>query len=49
MSKTAVNAGHSLDYRTSEFTDERGAEIPPPPPFEATGGGHYTPGNGYKD
>lgn len=33
-SKTTVNAGHSLDYRTTEFIDERGAAIPPPPPPE---------------
>ena len=47
-SKTTVNAGHSLDYRTSEFVDERGAAIPPPPPFSATGGTTVEPGNGYR-
>ncbi len=47
-SKTTVNAGHSLDYRTSSFVDERGAEVPPPPPITATGGSTYEPGNGYK-
>lgn len=47
-SKTTVNAGHSLDYRTSEFVDEKGAAIPPPDPLSATGGSTYTPGNGYK-
>jgi hypothetical protein len=29
-SKTTVNAGHSLDYRTTSFVDERGAEPLPP-------------------
>mgnify|MGYP003115373853 FL=1 len=33
-SKTTVNAGHSLDYRTTAFVDETGAEIPPPPPAQ---------------
>ena len=47
-SKTTVNAGHSLNYRTSGFVDERGGSIPPPPPFSATGGSTYEPGNGYK-
>ena len=47
-SKTTVNAGHSLDYRTSEFVDEKGAAIPEPPPVSATGGTTVTPGNGYK-
>lgn len=46
--KTTVNAGHSLDYRSSDFVDERGAVVPPPPTFTATGGTEYTPGNGYK-
>lgn len=30
-SKTTVNAGHSLDYRTTAFVDEKGGAIPPPP------------------
>ncbi len=29
-SKTTVNAGHSLDYRTTAFVDEIGAAPPPP-------------------
>ena len=37
-SKTTVNAGHSLDYRTTAFVDEKGAAIPPP-----------TPGNNFGD
>jgi|TARA_B100000035_G_C20559556_1_gene361937 hypothetical protein len=27
-SKTTVNAGHSLDYRTTAFVDEKGAARP---------------------
>ena len=38
-SKTTVNAGHSLDYRTTEFIDERGAAIQPPPPNNNFGDG----------
>ena len=30
-SKTTVNAGHSLNYRTTAFVDEKGAAIPTPP------------------
>ena len=30
-SKTTVNAGHSLDYRTTAFVDEKGAAITIPP------------------
>lgn len=43
-----MNAGHSLNYRSSDFIDKKGAELPPPPPFTATGGTIITPGNGYK-
>ena len=38
-SKTTVNAGHSLDYRTTEFVDERGAAVPPIPPGNDFGDG----------
>ena len=38
-SKTTVNAGHSLDYRTTEFVDERGAAVPVPPPGNSFGDG----------
>lgn len=30
-SKTTINAGHGLDYRTTEFVDERGGTNPTPP------------------
>jgi|TARA_R100000482_G_C4984579_1_gene84780 hypothetical protein len=30
-SKTTVNAGHSLDYKTTAFVDEKGAAITIPP------------------
>ena len=33
-SKTTVNAGHSLDYRTTAFVDEKGGTNDPPPPPE---------------
>ena len=38
--KTTVNAGHSLDYKTTEFADERGGTDAPPPTdsIQATGG-----------
>ena len=42
-----LNAGHSLDYKTSKFKDVV-ASLPPPKPLEGTGGTTYTPGNGYK-
>ena len=38
-SKTTVNAGHSLNYRTTLFVDERGAAISPPPPGNNFGDG----------
>ena len=38
-SKTTVNSGHSLDYRTSAFVDEKGAHIPIPPPANNFGDG----------
>jgi len=38
-SKTTVNAGHSLDYRTTAFVDEKGAAVPPPPPANNFGDG----------
>ena len=40
-SKTTVNAGHSLNYRTTEFVDERGGTnfIPPPLPSNSFGDG----------
>ena len=38
-SKTTVNAGHSLDYRTTAFVDEKGALIPPPAPSNSFGDG----------
>ena len=38
-SKTTVNAGHSLDYRTTEFVDEKGASAPIPPPLNNFGDG----------
>ena len=38
-SKTTVNAGHSLDYRTSAFVDEKGAYIPIPDPSNNFGDG----------
>ena len=38
-SKTTVNAGHSLDYRTTAFVDEKGAAIPLPPPANNFGDG----------
>jgi len=39
--KTTVNAGHSLDYMTTEFVDERGGTkfIPPPAPSNSFGDG----------
>ena len=45
--KTTTNAGHSLNYRTSDFVDERGASVSPAA-LSATGGTEYEPGNGYK-
>ena len=45
--KTTANAGHSLNYRTSDFVDERGASSAPTA-MNATGGTEYEPGNGYK-
>lgn len=38
-SKTTVNAGHGLDYRTTEFVDEKGASTPPPIPSNNFGDG----------
>ena len=38
-SKTTVNAGHSLNYRTTDFVDEKGALIPPPDPANHFGDG----------
>ena len=38
-SKTTVNAGHSLDYRTTEFVDEKGASTPLPPAVNNFGDG----------
>ena len=38
-SKTTVNAGHSLDYKTTAFVDEKGAEIPKPPAANNFGDG----------
>ena len=39
-SKTTVNAGHSVEYYSSEFIDERGGTNTPPPvdSIQATGG-----------
>ena len=37
--KTTVNAGHSLDYRTTAFVDETGAALPEPPPTNHFGDG----------
>ena len=45
--KTTVNAGHSLNYRTSDFVDERGS-VSAPTSMSATGGTEYIPGNGYR-
>ena len=38
-SKTTVNAGHSLDYRTTAFVDEKGAAVPLPPAGNSFGDG----------
>ena len=38
-SKTTVNAGHSLDYRTTAFVDEKGAAILIPPRTNSFGDG----------
>ena len=38
-SKTTVNAGHGLDYRTTSFVDEKGASTPVPPPTNNFGDG----------
>ena len=40
-SKTTVNSGHGLNYRTTEFTDERGGTnfTPSPPPSNNFGDG----------
>ena len=38
-SKTTVNAGHSLNYRTTAFVDEKGALNPPPPALNNFGNG----------
>lgn len=38
-SKTTVNAGHSLEYYSSEFVDERGGTNPPVPPGNSFGDG----------
>ena len=38
-SKTTVNAGHSLDYRTTAFVDEKGASVPPLPAGNSFGDG----------
>ena len=38
-SKTTVNAGHGLDYRTTEFVDEKGASTPLPPAVNDFGDG----------
>ena len=38
-SKTTVNAGHSLDYRTTAFVDEKGAAIPQPAALNHFGDG----------
>ena len=38
-SKTTVNAGHGLDYRTTEFVDEKGASTPLPPAVNNFGDG----------
>ena len=38
-SKTTVNAGHGLDYRTTEFVDEKGASTPLPPATNNFGDG----------
>ena len=37
--KTTVNAGHGLDYRTTEFVDEKGASTPIVPPGNNFGDG----------
>jgi len=37
--KTTINAGHSLEYRTTAFVDETGASNPEPPPANNFGDG----------